>query len=104
VNRSIIGIVMLAGVAIPCAAHAGQVYQGDAPSCLVEVLYSEELPVGPLFYHTYRATLRITPPNRPSFVTTVLRAMPLQAPPPRQGQRQHVPCDPALVESSFRLF
>jgi hypothetical protein len=101
VKRSIAVVMMLTGIANPTAAPAEQ---GEAGSCLVEVLTSEELPVGPLFHHTYRATLRVTPPNRPPFVTTVQRVMPWQAPPPRQGQRQLVSCDPALIDSSFRLF
>jgi hypothetical protein len=71
--------------------------------CLVEVLHSEELPLAPPFYHTVRATLRVTPPDRPPFETTVRRAIPWQSPPPRQGQRILVPCDLALIESSLHL-
>lgn len=103
-KRSIVAVMMLAGVMVPGAAKAGQVYRGDMQSCLVEVLYSEELPVGLAFHHTYRATLRVTPADRPPFVTTVEREIPWQAPPPRQGQRLRMPCDPALLESSFRPF
>jgi hypothetical protein len=71
--------------------------------CRVEVLHSEELPLGPLFHHTIRATLLVTPPDRPPFETTVRRVIPWQSPPPRQGQRVLVPCDPVLIESSLRL-
>jgi len=104
VNRSIIAAMMLAGVIIPGAATAGQVYRRDMQSCVVEVLYSEQLPVGLAFHHTYRATLRVTPAEGAPFVTTVEREIPWQAPPPRQGQRLRMPCDPASWASSFRLF
>lgn len=97
-------MILLAGVAIPASAGAGQMHRGDAASCLVEVLSSEELPVGPTFYHTVRTTLRVTPPDGAAFVTTVQRAIPWQAPPPRRGRLKRMPCDPALWESSFRLF
>jgi hypothetical protein len=72
--------------------------------CLVEVLNSEELPLAPPFHHTVKATLLVTPPDRPPFETTVLRVIPWQSPPPRQGQRMRLTCDPALIESSLRLF
>jgi len=72
--------------------------------CLVEVLRSEELPLAPPFHHTVKATLLVTPPDRPPFETTVLRVIPWQSPPPRQGQRVWVSCDPALIKSSLRLF
>jgi len=104
VKRSIVAVMMLAGVVVPGAAKAGQVYRSAMQSCLVEVLYSEELPVGLAFHHTYRATLRVTPAGGQPFVTTVEREIPWQAPPPRQGQRLRMACDPALLESSFRLF
>jgi hypothetical protein len=95
---------MLAAAVVSSPAQAGQAYRGGPQSCLVEVLYSEVLPVGLAFYHTYRATLRVTPPDGPPFETTIEREMPWQAPPPRQGQRQWVPCDAALLQSSFRWF
>jgi hypothetical protein len=72
--------------------------------CLVEVLHSKELPLAPLYHHTVKATLRVTPPDRPPFETTVWRVIPWQMPPPRQGQRVWASCDPALIESSLRLF
>ena len=103
-TRAIVGVMMLAGVMIPGAAKAGQAYQADARSCLVEVLYSEALPIGLAFHHTYRTTLRVTPPGGQPFVTMVEREIPWQAPPPRQGQRRWVSCDPAVLQSSFRLF
>jgi hypothetical protein len=76
----------------------------DSRSCLVEVLYSEELPIGPLFYHTVKAAVLVTPRDAPPFETTVLKVIPWQVPPPRRGQRVRVTCDSALLDSSFRLF
>lgn len=76
----------------------------DARSCLVEVLYSEMLPVGPLFYHTVRTRLLVTPADRPPFETIVERAIPWQAPPPRQGQRMRMACEQISAQSTFRLF
>jgi hypothetical protein len=100
-------MLVTALIAVPGAAgaaYAGQKPADATPPCLVEVLYSEEMPVGPLFYHTVRATLRVTPAGRSPFVTTVQRAIPWQAPPLRRGQRLKVSCDPALIDSSLRLF
>jgi hypothetical protein len=76
----------------------------DARSCLVEVLYSEMLPPAPPFYHTVKARLLVTPSDRPPFETTVVRAIPWQAPPPRQGQRVWMPCEQVSAQSGFRLF
>jgi hypothetical protein len=70
-----------------------------AQFCLVEVLRSEELPLGPTFSHTIRATMLVTLPNRPPFQLTVRRVIPWQSPPPRRGQRWHVSCEPALIET-----
>lgn len=92
---------MLILVALPCASRAGR---DDARSCLVEVLYSEELPVGPLFYHTMKTRLLVMPADRPSFETTVVRAIPWQAPPPRQGQRVWEACSELSAQSGFHLF
>jgi hypothetical protein len=94
----------LATFAPACAGETKRRILAERQFCLVEVLRSEELPIGPLFWHTVRATLLVTAPDRPAFQTTVQRVIPWQAPPPRQGQRLSVPCDPALIESlSFRL-
>jgi hypothetical protein len=71
------------------AVHAGR----DA--CLVEVLHSELLPYAPEFQHLVKATLLVTPPAGPAYETTVLKYITWQAPPPRQGQRLRVWCDPA---------
>jgi hypothetical protein len=71
--------------------------------CVVEVLRSEMIPVGPLFHHTIKATLLVSAPDRPPFETIVLEVIPWQFPPPRQGQRRKVMCDPASL-SLFRLF
>jgi hypothetical protein len=90
---------------LTAAAGAWQDYpRAEARSCLVEVLYSEELPIGPLFHHTVKAAVLVTPPGAPPFETTVLKVIPWQVPPPRRGQRVRVPCDSAPVNSSFGLF
>lgn len=95
-KRLIAAMIAGAIIAMANAAQGGQF-------CTAEVLHSEMLPVGPAFHHTIKATLLVTPTDRPPFETTVVRVIPWQAPPPRQGQRQRVPCDPALLPSSFRL-
>jgi hypothetical protein len=71
------------------AVHAGR----DA--CLVEVLHSELLPYAPDYQHLVKATLLVTPPAGPAFETTVWKYITWQSPPPRQGQRHRVWCDPA---------
>jgi hypothetical protein len=71
----------------------------DRMVCIVEVLYSEELPGAPIFQNLVRATLRITLADSPPFETTVTRLIPWQVPPPRQGQRQKLLCDPARLSS-----
>jgi hypothetical protein len=76
----------------------------DARSCVVEVLYSEMLPIGPLFYHTMKVRLLVTPADRPPFETTVERAIPWQAPPPRQGRRMRMACEQVSAQSSFLPF
>ena len=76
----------------------------DARSCLVEVLYSEMLSIGPLFYHTVKVRLLVTPAGRPPFETMVERAIPWQTPPPRQGQRIRMACEQVSAQSGFRLF
>jgi len=80
------------------SAQAGPRGQGDAPAmqpCVVEVLHSEMIPIGPLLHHTIKATLLVTAPDRPPFETTVEKVLPVQFPPPRQGQRLKMMCDPA---------
>ena len=103
-KRLVAAMITGAAIAIASAVQGGSMYQGGVRLCTAEVLYSEMLPVGPAFYHTIKATLLVTPTDRPPFETTVVRAIPWQAPPPRQGQRQRVPCDPALLPSLFRFF
>jgi len=81
-------------------AHAGPWGQRDAPAmqpCVVEVLHSEMIPIGPLFHHTIKTTLLVTAPGRPPFETTVEKVIPVQFPPPRQGQRLRMMCDPASL-------
>ena len=72
--------------------------------CLVEVLRSEELPVGPLFYHTVRATLLVTAPRALPAETTVYKLVPWQVPPPRQGQKIWTRCNPIAFDPSFGPF
>jgi hypothetical protein len=88
-------------LALTASAQAGQ---GAARACLVEVLYSEELPIGPMFQHTVKVAILVTPPGASPFETTVLKVIPWQVPPPRRGQRVRVSCDSAVLDSSFRLF
>jgi hypothetical protein len=71
-------------------------------ACTGEVLHSEELTGAPIFHHFVRETLLITPPGAPAFETTSERLISWQVPPPRQGQRFKLPCDPAgLGYSAF---
>jgi hypothetical protein len=72
-------------------------------TCRVEVLSSEELPVGALFYHTVRATLSITSPGDAPVVRDVEGMIPWQAPPPRQGQKMRVACDAAGIGAALGL-
>ena len=101
VNRLIVATTLLS--AMTCgSAHAAQ---WNAPAaaamqpCLVEVLHSEMIPLGPLFHHTIKTTLLVTAPGRPPFETTVERVIPVQFPPPRQGQRLRMSCDPASLSA-----
>jgi len=91
-------------LALTASAQAGHMTSRDSRACLVEVLYSEELPIGPLFYHTVKAAVLVTPPGAPAFETTVQNVIPWQVPPPRRGHRVRVSCDSALLNSSFGLF
>lgn len=70
--------------------------------CIADVLHSEELTGAPIFYHLVRATLLITSPSSPAFETTVEKLISWQVPPPRQGQRFRLQCDPANL-SSFKF-
>jgi hypothetical protein len=63
--------------------------------CSARVLYSEELPFAPINTWLVKVTLEITPPNGGAFVTTLQNSTPWQVPPPRQGQRFRLRCDPA---------
>ena len=94
-------------VAIATAISAATVFAAsarDADSCLVEVLSSEMLTASPPFYHTVKATLLVTPADRPAYETTVVRTIPWQAPPPRQGQRTWMTCEQASAQYDFHLF
>jgi hypothetical protein len=83
------------------AAEAGQRGEREARSCRIEVLHSEEIPIGPQFYHTVKAHLLVTAPGASPFETTVIKVIPWQVPPPRRGQRVRVRCDPALLNPSW---
>ena len=97
-NRAKIAAALLLGLGFFGSARAGGM-QPPAQTCLVQVLSSEEIPLGPMFYHTVKATLLITPQGNPGVVRTVERAIPWQVPPPRQSQRLRMACDPARLES-----
>jgi hypothetical protein len=102
VTRAIIAAALLFGLGWGDRAAAAEMHpavKADAQTCLVQVLYSEELPLGPMFYHTVKATLLVTPADRPPFQTTVEKVTPWQVPPPRQGQRAWVYCDPASLNA-----
>jgi hypothetical protein len=101
VNRLIVATALV-GVMAGSTAQAGQWSQQDRSAmqpCVVEVLHSEMIPLGPLFHHTIRTTLLVTAPDRAPFETTVQRVIPVQYPPPRQGQRLRMMCDPASLNA-----
>lgn len=64
-------------------------------ACNADVLRSEELAGAPIFYHHVRAALRVTPPGKPAFETTIEGLTPWQVPPPRKGGKLRLWCDPA---------
>jgi hypothetical protein len=102
VKQAIIAAVLLSGLGLAEPAHAAGMQpqvKADAKSCLVQVLYSEEIPLGPMFFHTVKATLLVTPPDRPPFQTTIEKVTPWQVPPPRQGQQTWVYCDAASLNA-----
>ena len=65
---------------------AGQVSQPATRSCLVEVLHSEELPIGPMFFHTIKATLLVTAPGMRPFEATVQEVISFHGKRPRCGK------------------
>jgi hypothetical protein len=70
--------------------------------CNIQVLRSEELPGAPIYQNRVRATLLVNAPGRAPFEATVVKLIPWQVPPPRQGQRLTVLCDPEGL--SFPVF
>src|SRR5262249_4595021 len=98
VNRAKIAAALLLGLGFFGSARAGGM-QPPAQTCLVQVLSSEEIPLGPMFYHTVKATLLVTPSDRPPFQTTIEKVTPWQVPPPRQGQQARVYCDPESLKA-----
>jgi hypothetical protein len=99
-----LAVVAATVLALMTSVQAGHATSRDRRACLVEVLYSEELPIGPLFHHTVKAAVLVTQPGAPPFETTVLKVIPWQVPPPRRGQRVRVRCDSAPLNSSYGLF
>jgi hypothetical protein len=91
-------------LALTASAQARQGASRDSRACLVEVLYSEELPIGPLFQYVIKESLLVTPPGAAPFETTVQRMIPWQMPPPRRGQRVRVSCDSVASNSFFGIF
>ena len=104
VARSAFVVLILALAVTPQSAHAGERAQRDAKACFVEVLSSEMLPAAPPFYRTVKARLLVTPADRAAFEATVVRTIPWQAPPPRQGQRLSVSCEAVQADYGFHLF
>jgi hypothetical protein len=111
VTRATIAAALLLGMGVAGSAGAAEMVQGKAQgktqgkaearaqTCLVQVLSSEEIPLGPMFHHTVKATLLVSPSDRPPFQTTIEKVTPWQVPPPRQGQRAWVSCDPASLNA-----
>jgi hypothetical protein len=60
---------------ITCSAQEGHGSQRDTRCCLLEVLHSEELSIGPLLYHTIKVAFLVTAPDVTPFETTAM-AMP----------------------------
>lgn len=94
-KRAAVATMLL--LALTGFAQAAQKGLRGTRACVVEVLYSEELPIGPLFHHTIKAVLLVTAPHTPPFERTVYEVIPWQMPPPRRGQRVRVRCDPAAL-------
>jgi len=111
VTRAIIAAALLLGMGVAGSAGAAEMArrstqasaqgkaEARAQTCLVQVLSSEEIPLGPMFHHTVKATLLVSPSDRPPFQTTIEKVTPWQVPPPRQGQRAWVSCDPASLNA-----
>jgi hypothetical protein len=93
---SIAAAIILATATLSTQASA-QTFAGSdrGQPCTARVLSSEELPFAPINTWLVKVTLEITPPNGGAFVTTLQNSTPWQVPPPRQGQRFRLRCDPA---------
>jgi hypothetical protein len=103
-NMRRLAVATTSVLALTASVAVAQGASRDSHACRVEVLYSEELPIGPLFHYTVKAALLVTPPAAPPFETTVQTVIPWQGPPLRRGQRFRVGCDSALLNSGFGLF
>lgn len=104
-NRMVVATTLLLLIASPAEAGQGRHRNAsDSQTCLVEVLYSEMLPIGPLFHHTVKVTFLVTPAHAAPFETVVDEVISWQAPPPRQGQRVRVRCNPQAMRSPFGFF
>jgi hypothetical protein len=84
---------------ITCSAQEGHGSQRDTRCCLLEVLHSEELSIGPLLYHIIKVAFLVTAPDVTPFETTVLANADAPAGPTRAAWR-----DPAIFNRSFGFF
>jgi hypothetical protein len=101
-KNSVVALMLL--LTMTGLAEAGKEGRRDTRFCRAEVLHSEELPIAPPFYHTIKATMLVTASDARRFETTIYGVIPWQVPPPRQGQRVRVPCDPPALNSPFGFF
>jgi hypothetical protein len=93
---TIAAATLLVGALSAGATQSAQASPGSqGPMCIAKVLHSEELPFAPVNHWLVTAILEITPPNGRAYEMTLQDTMPLQAPPPRRGQRFRLRCDPA---------
>jgi hypothetical protein len=90
----LLGMTATAFAADPTSRGAIAETRDGRVRCGIEVLRSEELPGAPIYQNRVRTTLRVSAPGRVPFETSVVRLIPWQVPPPRQGQRMSVLCDP----------
>jgi hypothetical protein len=98
----VLGMTATASAADPIGRGAFTEASDGRVMCNIQVIRSEELPGAPIYQNRVRATLLVNAPGRAPFETTVVKLIPWQVPPPRQGQRMTVLCDPASL--SFPIF
>jgi hypothetical protein len=91
---------LLAGALLtPQASFASQ-----DRACIARVLHSEELPFALSGHWLVKVSLEVTPPNGAVYEINLHDTMPWQAPPPRQGQRFRLQCDPAKPAGLHLLY